>query len=31
MAKNTYPFELKTTDSLIDIECRLEDEIIDLH
>ena len=26
MAKNTYPFELKTTDSLIDIECRLEDE-----
>lgn len=26
MAKNTYPFELKTTDSLINIECRLEDE-----
>lgn len=26
MAKNTYPFELKTPDSLIDVECRLKDE-----
>jgi hypothetical protein len=26
MAKNTYYFELKTPDSLIDIECRLRDE-----
>jgi Aspartyl protease len=26
MAQNTYPFELKTPDSLIDIECRLKEE-----
>ena len=26
MAKNTYYFELKTPDSLIDVECRLKDE-----
>jgi Aspartyl protease len=26
MAKNTYHFELKTPDSLIDVECRLKDE-----
>jgi hypothetical protein len=26
MAKNTYNFELKTPDSLIDVECRLRDE-----
>ena len=26
MVKNTYYFELKTPDSLIDVECRLKDE-----
>ena len=26
MAKNTYYFELKTPDSLIDVSCRLKDE-----